>query len=564
MISAGSVLGLVSGLISMLAVANTRAEAVPEPAPSITDNSALRAAPTTAFPAGVWRLSFGNAIVAPPLFYRPDRTACRLNSGDGDNGSQVRSADGRCWLAVFPPGGVDVHEFGARGNQASDDFAPIQAAIDYVQKAGGGAVTVGRGNYCIKTGGLRITAPFTRLVGDGAKIQTCGADVPLIALNARRDQIEHLQLAGSGIDARHDAIALGPACTECRLDDLFVIGGRAAIRAQCTDCTINNVFASQAYGRAILFVAGSPAQWAGGPYVTRGKFDQAWPVATPTYGTVFAGWAPGKTYAKGAVVQLGAYYVQASQSGISGAAAPALRDYGAAIDDGSVRWLLAGPAEYASLLIDSNTVDYREVNSDHTGAFTYGVAIVNDAPGGAPPQTITLVDTVCGAVVRDCLHAQAGNALIVRGGFLSNCIAAGCAGVATEGGWQGDAVIQGMTIFQNGVGILDNAGKSLLAEGNIIGASRIAAIRVGAGIGDFNLADNLLGSAGWGPNPIGVWVADGPADRYAIVNNNCAGARQCVRDGGTGKHKLVYQLTDSPSGQAALPADRLNPRKPRQ
>ncbi len=70
--------------------------------PQAADNAALMAANTTSYPSGIWRLDFSAGFGADPLFYRPSGSACSLNAGLGDNGSQVPSADGKCWLGVFP------------------------------------------------------------------------------------------------------------------------------------------------------------------------------------------------------------------------------------------------------------------------------------------------------------------------------------------------------------------------------------------------------------------------------------------------------------------------------
>lgn len=95
----------------------------------LADNAALKAASTATYPDGVWRDSFSASAPAPALFYSASASACSLNSGAGDNGSQVQSSNGKCWLANFGGGGADVREFGAVADGLTDDTSAINAAL---------------------------------------------------------------------------------------------------------------------------------------------------------------------------------------------------------------------------------------------------------------------------------------------------------------------------------------------------------------------------------------------------------------------------------------------------
>jgi hypothetical protein len=79
----------------------------------IATKAALAATASTDYPNGVWRDDYSAGFGAPPLFYKPSNSACSLNAGAGDGGSQVQSADGKCWLAVFPAGPLDARWWGA-------------------------------------------------------------------------------------------------------------------------------------------------------------------------------------------------------------------------------------------------------------------------------------------------------------------------------------------------------------------------------------------------------------------------------------------------------------------
>lgn len=80
--------------------------------PHVANNAALTAASTLTYPNGVFRdsvLVAGDA--GEPLFFRASGSACSLNTGDGDVGSQVKSANNLCWLAQHP-GYVSNLQFG--------------------------------------------------------------------------------------------------------------------------------------------------------------------------------------------------------------------------------------------------------------------------------------------------------------------------------------------------------------------------------------------------------------------------------------------------------------------
>ncbi|MFZ1109870.1 MAG: hypothetical protein WAN43_16165 [Rhodomicrobium sp.] len=97
---------------------------------SVLTNAVLSTTKTTEFPLGVWRLDFATGNNAPPLLYVPSASACSLNAGAGDNGSQVASADGKCWIASFPSAGADVREWGSKCDGVNDDHDTLQAALN--------------------------------------------------------------------------------------------------------------------------------------------------------------------------------------------------------------------------------------------------------------------------------------------------------------------------------------------------------------------------------------------------------------------------------------------------
>lgn len=97
---------------------------------TVPDEATLEASSTLILTSGVWRRDFAAGDGAPPLFYLPSGSPCSLNGGNGDKGSQVKSSDGKCWLAQFPPAGIDIREFGASttASDITNETAELAAA----------------------------------------------------------------------------------------------------------------------------------------------------------------------------------------------------------------------------------------------------------------------------------------------------------------------------------------------------------------------------------------------------------------------------------------------------
>jgi hypothetical protein len=95
----------------------------------VNSNTELSAVSTLNLPAGysINRLGFAQSGDAPSVTYLPSVSACSLNAGAGDGGSQVRSADGKCWVANLP-NDVDARIFGYVADGATS-VAPALTAI---------------------------------------------------------------------------------------------------------------------------------------------------------------------------------------------------------------------------------------------------------------------------------------------------------------------------------------------------------------------------------------------------------------------------------------------------
>jgi hypothetical protein len=92
---------------------------------------AVLEATSTAGSSYAMRCGYYESGDAPCLVYEASASACSLNGGAGDTGSQVKSANGLCWLAIFPTSGADIREWGADATGVSDATAAVQACLTH-------------------------------------------------------------------------------------------------------------------------------------------------------------------------------------------------------------------------------------------------------------------------------------------------------------------------------------------------------------------------------------------------------------------------------------------------
>jgi pectate lyase-like protein len=119
----------------------------------------------------VVRNDFAAAIGAPPLTYKSSASACSLNSGAGDGGSQVPTSDNGCWLAQFPSTGIDVREFGADSTGVTDSVPAFNKALA-LAKAGPLRLVVPPGTYTIKS---TQVGPYPLLAGPQGIVLFCSS-----------------------------------------------------------------------------------------------------------------------------------------------------------------------------------------------------------------------------------------------------------------------------------------------------------------------------------------------------------------------------------------------------
>jgi len=95
--------------------------------------------------------------------------------------------------------GVNVKsEFGAKGDNSTDDTAAFQAAIVALAASGGGELHVPPGHYCIKTGPIDIASDGITISGVNQRavlLDACGADVKIITSTGFGTVIRDVRIA---------------------------------------------------------------------------------------------------------------------------------------------------------------------------------------------------------------------------------------------------------------------------------------------------------------------------------------------------------------------------------
>jgi hypothetical protein len=155
-------------------------------------NAVLTALNSTAF-TRVRRGGFSTEGDGGAAWYVPSTSACTLNSGAGDNGSQVKSNDDKCWIADFRGAPAKVQVWGGCLGGA-DDTTAINAALASSNKVSLPART------CTIASTLNISAQQSELMGAGlgqTVLYTSSATLDLLSVSASYASIHDLTLSST-------------------------------------------------------------------------------------------------------------------------------------------------------------------------------------------------------------------------------------------------------------------------------------------------------------------------------------------------------------------------------
>ncbi|WP_457492211.1 glycosyl hydrolase family 28-related protein [Tardiphaga sp. P5_C7] len=458
------------------------------------------------------------------------------------------SASVGAWVRSRTEGVYDVKWFGAKGDNTTNDYAAIQAAINLCQFHAGGDVLFSQGGYVIGTG-LTVTAPLVRLIGVGQKycsIVSTTLNLNVVTISAARCSIEKLSLFENvQCNVASAVITLASGAVQCTLDALDVVGGYYCFRALAgsADNVVNNCVMRLSTGGAISYTLG-----AGTVFFKRCLFNQDWPISVPssTNDKGARSVLNNFTFAAGDFCTSNGFLLQCATGGISAASPPSLAGkwYGQPITDGGATFYLAGHSAGVAVLVDSGCLYIQYEDCDFTGAFNYGAQVVNNL-GTTPPDVTRFVRCTTGGFVLHGFYISATNRLLVQDCEIQSPVGNSAlnTGIYMSSSVAGDVTIKGnqiVTAFNYGIWLDKSTtlGSALIEGNSVFGCTY--GIYVSPGVKDFSIVgNNCGGSSLWGNNAAAITVAVGSSDYYLIAVNRVHGSTLGVSDGGTGVNKNV-------------------------
>lgn len=434
---------------------------------------------------------------------------------------------------------ADVRAWGAVGDGVTNDTTAIQNAINALAALGtaGGILWVPPGAYYVPGGLTTSSSASIRIMGastNASYFTVAGTDVTVLSLNGPYSSLENISIYGKGYGPDLGTFgASGPALDvgvggSIKISNVRVRGGNRPVRFNGTieprvyDCDF-----AQGYADACLYAVNSVAA-----KLHNCSFDQAWPISTPTAPLTISAWTSSHAYSVGAVVSTGGYYIQCKTAGTSGGSAPALKNYGVDITDGSAVWRLVCNTLYTGLTLDSGCVEFFGDTLDFSGCYPNGVVLQNSLATTGPIYT-----HINGAVISTCLsrgiHASAGSELTLLNSEIAGLVGAGSIGVNFAGSFANAKM--SMNSFKSmAYGVAVNSGSRVKALLNEMDSCTAAAFYLVGGQSDCAFSYNDIAST----CAIGLLVDSGAGDNITFLHNDNK-ATTLVSDASTGTNKAI-------------------------
>jgi hypothetical protein len=421
-------------------------------------------------------------------------------------GGDVYFGSGRPWC--------DPRAASAKGDGVTDDDAAFVACLTTLTSlspAAGGEIHVSPGHYCLQSGAFSAALAASNVaiafVGTGRLVSntlsvswmdTCGADVDLVHLNATGSSVRGLRITGAPFTTNpaHNALTL---TNDTIVENSFVEGGYYAVATASgvADWTLIDNLIRNSYGPAVIEVTAS------GGYLKRNKVDGHSFTSGPT------AWSAGATVIAGQALTTGGFNIIYSVGGTTGGSPPALQKYGTDFADGTATAHLGGPVTQYALEVNA-ALAISEQN-DFSGGYLYGVHVT-----GTGAQFNSVSDDAT-ADLNGAILIDNGQASILNGIFGS-CVSATCKVVNITPSALGATIGSGTQIGGGGTGIEYDAGTALQVTG-----VRFFGLTNGVNVGTANLSNISIVAGVFGYNSSavtnGIVFQGGTSDYVNIVGN---------------------------------------------
>jgi hypothetical protein len=457
--------------------------------------------------------------------------------------TDILAESGRPW--------ADVRAFGAKGDSVTDDTAAFNAAIAAVTALGSGTIYVppSTGSYCIKTaGGITLSAFGLRMVGatNGyySSLDACGTDTTIVTMNNQYVSLEHILIAGKGINdtttfgASQPTIKVTNACISCSIEHVNVTGGAFAIQGLGTpsqhvdDVMLFDVVAYQSYQTLIDIQDG-------GWWINRAKLDQNWPYSQPAPGIgTIPNWTASTAHSAGDLVITQNWIIQYMTSGTTGTTAPTLKNYGRTITDGTATAQIAQPSSQYYAIHFEGASETQMTQVDMSGSFYSGLYVDQDSSGN-PSQYIECSQCIAGQTLNSAVYLNYGHSVYITDSHFGSCLYSGCGMVLVNGSYTGDFNMEGGAFLGTGIGALVGGSGGTTFQG-VTFNGQSTGIQMNA-CSNLTAVGNRLGVSGTGSLGTimtGIAILSG-ANHYTVLGNMCVNVTTCVSDNGGGVDKAV-------------------------
>jgi hypothetical protein len=226
-------------LLLLLLIGPAHAAYAPDTVAVTDSNATLRNIPTSAVHS-VLRLGFAApGDTGGPLMFTASNAVCPLNGGNGDGGSQVKSLDGKCWIADFSGTQPTPKQWGCVGNGAANDQSCLQAAVSAMANK---TLYCGPYTYGVASA-VTISSPlvFEGINENTTCLRQLTANIDLLKIVATTyTEIRQMKIDGGGGSTSGSAIYMPGGDYANRVDRVHIENGCIGIDLQGNDSSVHN------------------------------------------------------------------------------------------------------------------------------------------------------------------------------------------------------------------------------------------------------------------------------------------------------------------------------------